>query len=85
MENKNEILKLDELIKATPTFKKIIEDGVIEEAEIKAQSDKVMALIESMKTKYNEEQLKEIKNLVVEAGVLNAACNFQTFQKMFKR
>ena len=75
--NEKGILNIDELIMNNASFKKIMEDGIVTEEEIKEQSDKVVALLHDMEKKYSEEQLNEIKDLLVESGVLYAVYNFQ--------
>ena len=73
--NEEGILNIDEMVVNNASFKNIMEDGVITEEEIKAQSDKVVAMLHDMEAKYNEEQLAEIKNLLVESSVLYTAYN----------
>ena len=58
------------------------EDNLITEEEIKAQSDKVVAILQNMETKYSEEQLAEIKNLLAESSVLYAIYNFHSLQNI---
>lgn len=82
--NEEGILNIDELIADNASFKNIMEDGVITEEEIKAQSDKVVAMLHDMEEKYGEEQLAEIKNLLVESSVLYAVCNFHSIQNINK-
>ena len=62
--NEDGILNIDEMIVNNASFKNIMEDGAVTEDEIKAQSDKVVALLQDMETKYTEEQLAEIKNQI---------------------
>lgn len=59
-----------------------MEDGIVTEEEIKEQSDKVVALLHDMEKKYSEEQLNEIKDLLVESGVLYAVYNFYSIQSL---
>lgn len=66
------------------SFKNIMEDGAVTEDEIKAQSDKVVALLQDMETKYTEEQLAEIKKVLVESSVLYAVYNFYSIQNINK-
>ncbi len=73
--NENGILNIDETIVNNPSFKRIMEDGVVTEEEIKSQADKVISLLKDMETRYSEEQLSEIKNLLVESSVLYAVYN----------
>lgn len=80
--NEKGILNIDELIMNNASFKKIMEDGIVTEEEIKEQSDKVVALLHDMEKKYSEEQLNEIKELLVESGVLYAVYNFYSIQSL---
>ena len=78
------ILNIDEMVVSNASFKTIMEDGVITEEEIKAQSDKVIAMLHDMEAKYSEEQLTEIKNLLIESSVLYAVYNFHSIQDINK-
>lgn len=82
--NEKGILNIDEMVADNASFKNIMEDGVITEEEIKAQSDKVVAILRAMETKYSEEQLAEIKSLLVEASVLFAVYNYHSIQNINK-
>ena len=80
--NENGILSLDEMVETNASFKNIMEDGVVTEEEIKAQSDKVVALLRDIEAKYSEEQLAEIKDLLVESSVLYAIYNYYSIQNI---
>ena len=80
--NEEGILDIDEMVVNNASFKTIMEDGVITEEEIKAQSDKVVAILKNMETKYSKEQLAEIKNLLAESSVLYAIYNFHSLQNI---
>ena len=82
--NEEGILNIDELIADNASFKNIMEDGIVTEEEIKAQSDKVVAMLRDMEAKYSEEQLAEIKNLFAEASVLYAVYNCYIIQNINK-
>lgn len=82
--NEKGILNIDEMVVNNVSFKKIMEDGVVTEEEIKAQSDKVISLLHDMEAKYNEEQLEDIKKLLVESSVLYAVYNFYSIQNINK-
>ena len=81
---KFESLNIDEMVVNNASFKNIMEDGVVTEEEIKGQSDKVVAILHDMESKYSEEQLSEIKNLLVESSVLYAVYNFYSIQNINK-
>lgn len=82
--NENGILNIDEVLINNTSFKNIMEDGVVTEEEIKSQSDKVIAILHDMESKYSEEQLAEIRSLLVESSVLYASYIYHTFQKLIK-
>lgn len=82
--NQEGILNIDEMVVNNASFKKIMEDGVITEEEIKNQSDKVITMLHEIEEKYGEEQLEEIKNLIVESSVLYAVYNFYLIQNINK-
>lgn len=82
--NEEGILNIDEMVVNNASFKNIMEDGVVTEEEIKGQSDKVVAILHDMESKYSEEQLSEIKYLLVESSVLYAVYNFYSIQNINK-
>ena len=82
--NENGILNIDELVAENATFRNIMEDGIVTDEELKAQSDKVIAILQDFETKYTEEQLTEIKQLLVESSVLYAVYNFHSIQNINK-
>lgn len=82
--NENGILNIDELVAENTTFRNIMEDGIVTDEELKAQSDKVIAILQDFETKYTEEQLTEIKQLLVESSVLYATYNIYSIQNINK-
>ena len=78
--NENGILNIDELVVNSASFKKMMEDGVITESEIKEHSDKVLSLLQAMEQKYSQEQLQEIQELLVETAVMYAVYNVYSIQ-----
>ena len=82
--NENGILNIDELVVNSASFKKILEDGVITESEIKEHSDKVIALLHTMEQKYSQKQLLEIQELLVETAVMYAVYNVYSIQSISK-
>ena len=82
--NKKGILNIDEIVANNASFKNIMEDGIVTEEEVKAQSDKVIAMLHDMEAKYSQEQLAEIKSLLAETSVLYAVYNFHSIQNIDK-
>lgn len=82
--NENGILNIDELVVNSASFKKMMEDGVITESEIKEHSEKVITLLHAMEQKYSQEQLQEIQELLVETAVMYAVYNVYSIQSISK-
>lgn len=82
--NKEGILNIDEMVASNASFKNIMEDGIVTEEEVKAQSDKVITILHNMEAKYSNEQLADIKELLAETGVLYAIYNIYSIQNINK-
>ena len=82
--NEKGILNIDEIVANNASFKNIMEGGIVTEEEVKAQSDKVIAMLHDMEAKYSQEQLAEIKSLLAETSVLYAVYNFHSIQNIEK-
>ena len=80
--NEQGMLNLDEAVMNQPTFKKIMEDGIVTEQEIKEQSERIVSKLKSMEKNYTEEQQREIKELLVEAGVLFTTSQYHALQSL---
>ena len=76
------ILNIDEMVVNNASFKNILEDGIVTEEEIKNQSDKVLSILHDMEAKYSNEQLEEIKSLLVESSVLYAIYNIHSIHSI---
>lgn len=70
--DENGILDLDRMVCQNPSFRKIMEDGIITEDELKEQSDKIINMLHDMEAKYTQNELEEIKELLTETSVLYA-------------
>ena len=82
--NEKGILNIDEMVDDNASIKNIMEDGIVTEEEVKAQSDKVIAMLHDMEAKYGQEQLAEIRSLLAETSVLYAVYNFYSIQNIDK-
>ena len=82
--NEKGILNIDEMVANNASFKNIMEDGIVTEEEVKAQSDKVIAMLHDMEAKYSQEQLAKITSLLAETSVLYAVYNFHSIQNIEK-
>lgn len=77
-------MNIDEAILNKESFKKIIEDGIVTEEEIKEQSEKVIGLFKDIENKFSEDQLRDIKDLLAETSVLYAVYNIYSIQSLNK-
>lgn len=68
----NGTLDIEDIIVNHPSFIKIMEDGVVSDAEISEQSQKVIDTLHSLEDICNNEQIELIRNLVAEISVLVA-------------
>ena len=82
--NEEGILNIDEAVLETPSYKKIMEDGIVTEEELVSQAQKVVSMLQTIEKKYNEEQLLEIKALLTESSVLYAVYNIHSIQNINK-
>lgn len=82
--DENGVLNVDDMIANNASFKTIMGDGVVTDEEIKIQSDKVVALLRNIEAKYDTTQLAEIKDLLVEMGVLYAVYNYYSIMNIKK-
>ena len=82
--NEQGILDLDEMLLNNESFKSIMADGEVTDEEIKAQSERIVAILHDMETKYTEVQLAEIKTLLVETSVLYAVYNYNSLLNLLK-
>ena len=74
------LLNLDEVIMKSPSFQQIMEDGIVAEEELKAQSDRVMALIGKVQQMCSEEQQVAVKELMAEMNVLYVAYHYMNLK-----
>lgn len=82
--NEKGILNIDEIVARNDSFQKIMEDGIVTDEEVKAQSDKIVSMLKDMEARYTEPQLFEIKHLLAETSVLYAVYQLNTLQTINK-
>lgn len=82
--NQDGILNIDEAVAENPSFKKIMEDGMVTDQELETQTQKVVSMLQDLEKKYDDEQLSEIKALLTEASVLYAVYNIHSIQQIDK-
>ena len=74
--NKIDILDLESIMMNNTSLRKILEDGIVTEEEIKEQSEKVTTIAAKLERECTEEQLKMIQSLIAEMNALYVAYNY---------
>ena len=68
-------LNIDDLILEQPSFKKIMEDGVVTDEELAEQKERVIALLKKLEQNLTPEQIDFVRELLSEISVLVAVRN----------
>lgn len=68
--DENGFLNVEDLIMNSPSFQKIMEDNIITEEELQAQSDLVISLLTQLESTCSEEQKELLRRLLAEVCVL---------------
>ena len=66
-------LNLDELILNQPSFKQIMEDGIVTESELTEQGQRVTNLLKQMEQTFSPAKIDQVRELLAEISVLVAA------------
>lgn len=80
--DENGILNLDDAVMQMPSFKKIMEDGIVTDVELADQAAHVTALLHKVEDSCTQEQTAMIKDLLAEMSVLFAAYNYKELQTL---
>lgn len=80
--DENGLLNIDEAVANTPSFKKIMEDGIVTDEELLAQTEVVTELFHKVEDNCTTEQLDIVKNLLSEMNVLYAIYNYKELQSL---
>ena len=70
-------LNIDDLILQQPSFKKIMEDGVVTDEELAEQKERVIALLKKLEQNSTPEQINQVRELLAEISVLVAISGFK--------
>ena len=68
-------LNIDDLILEQPSFKKIMEDGVVTDEELAEQKERVIAILKKLELNLSPEQIDQVRELLAEISVLVAVRN----------
>ncbi len=80
--DENGMLRLDEAVAERPTFKKIMEDQVVTDAELEEQANLVVSILKRIEETFPPEQLKQVEELLAETSVLYAANQYKELQEL---
>ena len=71
-----DVLDLESIMMNNDSLKKILEDGVVTEQEVKEQAEKVKSISEELKQMCSEEQLLKVQSLIAEMNALYVVYNY---------
>lgn len=80
MQNQPELLNIDEMIAQEPSFLRIMADGIVTDAELKEQSERVAALLEETEKRFQGDDLLFVKKLFAETNVLATVYHYHELQ-----
>ena len=75
------MFRLDEIVAERKTFKRIMEDGVVTEEEVAAQSQIVLDLLRRTEAHLDAESRALVEELLAELAVLYAASQYHNLQQ----
>lgn len=65
-------LNIDDFILQQPSFKKIMEDGMVTDEELAEQKERVIILLKKLEQNSTPEQIDQVRELLAEISVLVA-------------
>lgn len=71
--DENGLLNIADIITNRPSFKAIMEDGIVTDQELKEQANTTIAALRKVQELCNDEQQATVLNAISEMGVLFAA------------
>jgi len=82
--DENGFLNISDIVKNHPSYKAIMEDGVVTDRELQAQAEAAIASLRKLQSLCNEEQQGAILDAITEMGVLFAAYHHYELQDLRK-
>lgn len=80
--NTDLLLNIDETITRTESFRKIMDDGIVTDDELREQSEHVAALLAETEKRFQAEDLELIQQLFAETNVLSAIFHYHELQNL---
>lgn len=82
--DQNGLLNVSDIVKGRPSYKAIMEDGVVTDQELKEQADTTIIALRKLQVICNEEQQCAILDAISEMSVLFAAYHNYELQDLSK-
>lgn len=82
--DENGLLNISDIVLNHPSYKAIMEDGIVTDRELKEQADATVAALRKLQTLCNDEQQSAILDAISEMGVLFAAYHNHELQDLRK-
>lgn len=82
--DENGILNIGDVVTDHPSYKAIMDDGLVTENELKAQAEATVASLRRLKAICNDEQQSAIVDAISEMGVLFAVYHNYELQNLCK-
>lgn len=80
--NHQGIIDIDEMVAQEPSFRKIMDDDIVTDDELFAQSQQVISLLHEAENRFNEDDLMFVKRLFAETSVLSVIYHYHTLQSL---
>ena len=82
--DENGMLNISDIVENHPSYKAIMEDGLVTDLELKDQAEATIASLRKLQTLCNEEQQSAILDAIAEMSVLFAAYHNHELQDLRK-
>ena len=69
--------KLSDLVEKSENFRRIMSDGVVDDAELEAQGKLVEELIEKLENQLSDSDFELVSNLISELSVFHLISNYR--------
>ena len=79
--NDQGILDIDEMVAQEPSFRKIMDDGIVTDDELFDQSQQVITLLHEAEHRFRDEDLQFVKRLFAETSILSVIYHYHTLQE----
>ena len=82
--DKDGVLRVDELVSENPSFRRIMEDGIITAEELEEQSNLVLSILNRIEKTFSPDQIREVEELLAQMSVLYAIHQYKEIQDIHR-